>query len=108
MVRSGLGWVADKAAGGADKLAVRSPKLGGMVGRWARVAAARLRARRAPTDPRTSDGQALRDATGQLAVVGMALLLVWMRLAVVDAVAAAHAALARGYALWRWPREGEP
>ncbi|MBP2341088.1 hypothetical protein JOF41_007342 [Saccharothrix coeruleofusca] len=108
IARRGLAWGADRLAGGADRAAHRSPRLAGLVGRWARAIAARLRNRPKPSEARTSDGQALRAAAGQLAVAGVALLLVWVRLVVVDAIGAANAALVRRSEWTRWPVEGEP
>lgn len=108
VVGRGVAWAADRMASGADHASRRSPWLGGLVGRWARGIAARLRNRPKPTAARTVDGQVLSNAVAGLAAVGMALLLVWVRLAVVDAIGAAHAAHQRRTQPLRWPRPGEP
>lgn len=124
--RRGLAWAADKVADMADRRADRSPWLAGHVARLARSGAARLRDRRPPMQPRTSDGQATQqkafDGAGQVAAAGVVLLLVWVRIAVADAIGAAQSAAeprtttssggwtwVKGWVNWaRWPRDGEP
>ncbi|MDX3661290.1 hypothetical protein PV646_28630 [Streptomyces sp. ID05-26A] len=120
--RRGLAWAADKVADTADRRAHRAPWLAGHVARMARSGALRLRDRRSPMQPRTSDGQRVFDGAGQVAAAGAVLLLVWVRIVVADAYGAAQAAAqprattstgrwswASGWVTWaRWPREGEP
>jgi len=126
LARRGMAWVADKVADMADRRTDRSPWLAKHVARMARSGAARLRDRRPPMQPLTSDGQNAGqnafDGAGQVAVAGVVLVLVWVRIAVADALGAAQAAAqprasttsgrwswAAGWTTWaRWPRDGEP
>jgi hypothetical protein len=124
--RRALAWTADKVADAADRRAHRAPWLAGHVARLARSGALRLRKRPSPMQPRTSDGQHVAqgafDGAGQVAAAGVVLLLVWVRITVADAVAAAQSASQprastgtgrtewlTGWFSWaRWPRDGEP
>jgi hypothetical protein len=108
LARRGAAWVADRL--GAPEVAT-----------W-------LRDQPSPTQPRTSDGQRILAALGEVAASGVLLLLLWLRLAVIDAIGAARSASRRrpapvpweglwAWLLWllrwltrwfRWPRDGEP
>lgn len=117
-----LAWTADKVADLAERHAGQAPKFAPAVARLAHSGAARLRNRPPLTEPRTSDGQAAFDGAGAVAAAGVALVLLWMRVAVADAIGAARASgyprattddsrwawIASWFAWARWPKEGEP
>lgn len=117
-----LAWTADRVADLADKHTARAPWFAPRVAQLARAGAVRLRNRPPATSPRTSNGQAVFDGAQHVAVAGVALVLLWVRIAVVDAVAAASSsqcpratssntrwAWVAGWFAWaRWPKEGEP
>jgi len=120
--RKALAWTADKVADLAERHAGRAPKFAPFVAQLARSGAHKLRDRPSPTDPRTSDGQAVFDGASAVAAAGVALLLLWVRVAVADAVGAARSsahprattsdtrwAWLAGWLAWaRWPKPGEP
>jgi hypothetical protein len=121
-----LAWGADQVAALAERRVDRSPKLAPLVTKLAKHSAAKLRNRPDPTQPRTSNGQQVAqgafDGAGVLAVAGVGLVLVWVRIAVADAVGAARSAseprateadtrwawVASWFAWARWPKPGEP
>lgn len=117
-----LAWTADKVALLADRHAGRAPKFAPIVARIARAGALRLRNRPSPLDPRTSDGQQVIQGFGVVAVAGVGLILLWVRVAVADAVGAAQSAahprpttsnsrwawVGSWFAWARWPKAGEP
>jgi hypothetical protein len=123
--RRALAWTADKVADLAGRQAERSPKFAPFIAKLARSGALKLRDRPSPTKPRTSDGQAAQasfDGAGAVAAAGIALVLLWVRVAVADAIGAARSSghprpttdgtrwawVASWFAWARWPKEGEP
>jgi hypothetical protein len=126
LARRTLAWSADKVASLAQRHVDRSPRLAPFVTKLAQLGAAKLRNRPAPTDPRTSNGQQAAqgafDGAGTVAAAGIALVLLWVRVAVADAIGAAQSAghprptendtkwawVASWFAWARWPKPGEP
>ena len=123
--RRALAWAADKVADLAEQHDDRSPKFAPFIAKLARSGALKLRNRPSPTEPRTSDGQAAQssfDGAGAVAAAGIALVLLWVRVAVADAIGAARSSghprattsdsrwawLAGWFAWARWPKDGEP
>ncbi|MFJ5984288.1 hypothetical protein [Lentzea sp. NPDC092896] len=124
--RRALAWGADKVAALAQRHAARSPRFAPFVAKLAQHGAAKLRNRPSPTDPRTSNGQqaaqAAFEGAGVVAAAGVALMLLWVRIAVADAIGAAQSAgqpratendskwaWAASWVAWaRWPKPGEP
>ncbi len=123
--RRAAAWGASKVADLAQRHTDRAPVAAPLIARLAQHAAAKLRNRPAPTDPRTSNGQQAAQAAfdaSLAAAAGIALVLLWVRIAVADAYGAAQSAahprptesdtkwawMASWFAWARWPKEGEP
>lgn len=120
--RRALAWTADKVADLAERHSGRAPWLAPKIADLARSGADRLRNRPSVTTPRTSDGQAVFDGAGAVAAAGVVLVLLWVRIAVADAIGAARSSghpratasdgswawVASWFAWARWPKEGEP
>jgi len=124
--RRALAWCADGVATLAQRHAARSPRFAPFIAKLAKLGAAKLRNRPSPIDPRTSNGQQAAqsafDGAGAVAAAGIALVLLWVRIAVADAVGAAQSAAhprptesdskwswVAGWFAWaRWPKTGEP
>lgn len=123
--RRGLAWTMDKVADLAKRHTDRSPRFAPFVAKLAQFGAAKLRNRPSPVEPRTSNGQQAAQAAldaGLVAAAGIALVLLWVRVAVADAIGAAQSAghprptesdskwawMASWFAWARWPKPGEP
>lgn len=120
--RRALAWTADKFADLAGRHTDRAPWLAPRIARLARSGALRLRNRPSPIDPRTADGQDVLKGAGEVAAAGVVLVLLWVRIAVADAVGAARSSeyprpttsdsqwswAASWFAWARWPKDGEP